>query len=157
MRSENALTSGAVSGDAVKAEYSDHIEKLRHGHTGTILRWTAEQSETTLKGLAAPLQSPERKQAAGVVDRILRKIRNEMPNDMDQLRMRALYLDPVETSGKWNRPVEMTEELSRALLENVANDYAVRCDGLMMKDDELANAIAQWSDCPPLPGAARPR
>ena len=154
---KRALTSGTVSGDAVKAEYSDHIEKLRHGQTRTILRWTAEQSETTMKGLWAPLQSPELKQADGVVDRILRRIRNEGPNDMDQLRMRALYVDPVETSGKWNRPVEMTEELSWALLENVANDYAGRCDGLMMKDDELANAIAQWSVCPPLPDAARPR
>jgi AbiV family abortive infection protein len=152
---KRALTSSPVSAKSVQNHCEQHVEKLRHGQTGVTLRWGRGQSGK-FKALFGNPQTAEYKEAHRMVAEITNHKARRDPHDIHQRRCRALYVEPSEAARKWNRPCEMTQEESRQLLEDVANDYALCRDSLQTRDDELAAAIAQWQDCPRLPDTIWP-
>lgn len=153
---KRVLAGEQVSLVSLRTQCDDHVEKLRRGQTGFIIRWAAEQSDK-IKGLFSHPQSSESREAHRVAEEIAKQRKQRDPHDMHQMRIRALYVEPSETGG-WNRPCDISQEEARRLLEDVANDYALRTNPvqLQIKDPELAAAIAQCHDRPPLPDPVWP-
>jgi AbiV family abortive infection protein len=136
---------------------SDHVVKLRRGSSGTTLRWGAEQS-ATFQPLFGDRKSPEYRKARALTDDLIKRMSKRDPDDTHAKRCRALYVEPTEISSGWNRPSETSREDSRLLLEDVANDYAMRLDTWLGNgsDDELSDAIKVWAAGPVMPNPLWP-
>jgi hypothetical protein len=88
------------------------------------------------------------------------KKEKRVSQDRHEQRMAALYVEPLPT-GSWNRPTrKITEELSRKVVCDAVNDYAVQYHQnyitgedptLKLYDPDLYKALDQWSGRPELP------
>ena len=71
--------------------------------------------------------------------------------------MRSLYTDLDASGLNWNRPVEISLEEARNMLNDAANDYAVQRHKLdpdrlrELGDSDLADALEAWQQRPILP------
>ena len=146
---ESSLASAPVSADFVRKQCDDHVEKLRRGQTGTVMRWGPEYRER-LEGLFKNPQTEEYRKARALADEMVKRKAKREPQDVHERRLSALYVEPNE-AGHWNRPSETSKEEAQELVGDVANDYAMRRDQLRTRDEKLAAAIAEWRECPELP------
>lgn len=152
---KRALATGPVPEDTVTDQCDDHVEKLHRGQIGVTLEWGPEHRER-FKGLFMHPQSPESKEAHALVHELAKIKARRNPQDTHDKRLKALYVEPDEIGTGWNRPCEMPREECRRLIQDVANSYGVFSGNLMVADEELAAAIAQWSGCPRLPDPIHP-
>ncbi len=144
------LGSGPVSFDSVINACNDHVEKLRRGQGGLTMNWGPERTEILKPLFGGDPQSEEYKKARAFVDQWAKQKARRDPRDTHEKRLRALYVEPIETGAGWNRPCETGKEESSHLLMAIGNDYAVR-RGKLTTRGGLANAIGQWKECPTLP------
>lgn len=151
--SQEALTNGPVSVESVRKRCTDHIEKLQQGQKSMTLRWGAEHAEK-LRGLFMDRSSPDHQKAEETKEIMQESKRRRAPRALDNLRQRALYVDPAETDSGWNRPCDISREECQRVLEEVANEYGAFSLNLLRKE---ASAIAAWAECPPLPDPVHPR
>jgi AbiV family abortive infection protein len=152
-----ALHGGSISIEELAKLCSDHVVKLRRGSSGTTLLWGAEQA-ATFQPLFGDRKSAGFRKARGRTDDLIKRMAKRDPDDTHAKRCRALYVEPSETISGWNRPSETSREDSRLLLEDVANDYAMRLDTWLGNgaDDELTASVKAWAAGPVMPNPIWP-
>jgi AbiV family abortive infection protein len=136
----------------IRDQCDDHVEKQREGMLSVMPRGS---------GLGRLLQtyssadhaSPEWQNASEELDRMIQSQRRRTPEDRHNLRMRALYVEPLPTG--WNKPAEISEVVARDFLVHAINDYSLasrNLEVLVLKriDPNFYAALEQWQDRPEL-------
>src|SRR5262249_36864363 len=84
-----------------------------------------------------------------------------LPNDLDQLRQRALYVDINDAGADWLRPCVLIQKSdARVAVSNAVNDYLPIRDRLISgimetSERELASAFQAIGDHPGLPYSSK--
>jgi hypothetical protein len=101
--------------------------------------------------------SPEWQNLSEKTDKITELQKKRTPEDRHDQRMKALYVEPLESG--WNRPTETSETAARDFLTAAINEYAIqRENGYINSDDPILKhldpdfyaALEQWQDRPEL-------
>jgi hypothetical protein len=131
-----------------------HVEKQKEAMFSVVQR---TDNSTVLgqllqaRGRAAP-GSPEWKKIDEELEKITQLQLKQTPEARHKSRMKALYVEPLETG--WNRPVETSETEARNFLTDAINDYSNAQQRYVHPDlyDELdfRAALERWQDRPEL-------
>jgi AbiV family abortive infection protein len=137
----------------IRKRCDDHVEKQREGMFSVVQR----TDNTTVLGQllqarsrAAP-GSPEWKKADKELEKITQSQIKRTPEDRHKSRMKALYVEPVESG--WNRPAETSEAAARDFLTDAINEYAIQQQAYVdpdLGDPVFHAALGQWHDRPEL-------
>jgi AbiV family abortive infection protein len=148
------LRGDSMAGQPITAAQvkSDHVER-QAGASGTLhYRLTpGDPMERAVRAMnsAAP-GSPERKAAYEQIELMDKRKRKRQPHDREEMRVRALYVDPGEQLGEWSRPADLDCQKCADEVTSAIDDY----QGTKMRFEEqldLASAIALLVDLPVLP------
>jgi hypothetical protein len=102
----------------------------------------------------------EREKNDEALERIVRRMKREVPTKRHEQREVALYVDPIEplSVDRWNRPsIEISKAQAWASIVDARNDYVTQFDrytnGARIKitESDLFKALEQWPDRPELP------
>ena len=145
---KQALSSGSVSEHKVKRACDDHVGKLRRGQLTNMMALTPEQSKL-LKEIPTFPETDKDREFFEQLQRISQARQKRKPHDTHQRRLRALYVELVAETGKWNRPCTLSQEECKSILFDVANDYgSLWC---ILRLGKLSTAISLLPDRPELP------
>ena len=102
-------------------------------------------------------QDTEYQEAEKVIQAALKGLAKRAPDARHAVRMHALYVDLKDSGADWNRPLHVSEDESKKLLGDAANDYAGQWDRLnpdllrAKGDPRLAEVLEAWDQRPLLP------
>lgn len=116
----------ALAPQDVRDACDEHVEKLRKGQAGTVLRFDHGPPKG-LSSLAVNPGHPQHRAARAFIDGAVRAKRRRDADDAHQLRLHSLYVEPDE-SGSWNRPSDISPLAAYNILNDVAGDYSQRWD-----------------------------
>ena len=108
--------------------------------------------------MTAPPGTKERQDADKKVKKIDHLKFKRTPDDRHRLRMNALYVD-ILSEEQWNRPAKRVSQTDAyEFLSDAINDYGLQrsqryleLETLKANDQELHDALVQWSDRPEPP------
>jgi AbiV family abortive infection protein len=162
---KRALAEEVFTIDQIKTACNDHVTKQRAGMASLTMRADKESGlGKILQASQNPPQSAEWQKADAALKQIDETKTKRTPSDRDNLRMAALYVEPVSESG-WNRPANISALKAYESLVQATNDYSIRYQQRyptpksMLKDldPELYGAFEQWPDRPELQPPEHPR
>jgi AbiV family abortive infection protein len=143
----------------VQAACAEHVEKQRKATLS--FSFTAEAGsrlDTAIRAqLAHKPQDAEYQQAEQVLQTAIRAGLKRAPEERHNVRMRALYVDLDDSGLSWKRPVQISSEEAKKLLNDAVNDYAIQRDKMDPDqlrgsgDVKLADALEVWQQRPILP------
>jgi AbiV family abortive infection protein len=143
----------------IKKARDNHVTKQRAGMASLTMR--ADRESGVGKLLQARIEenhphSAEWRKADAELKRIDETKTKRTPSERHNLRMEALYVEPL-SENQWNRPA-VSASTAYAFLVDAANEYSVRYQqgyitpANMLKglDPELFSALEQWHERPEL-------
>jgi AbiV family abortive infection protein len=145
-----------VTTKQIKRACKEHETKQERGMSGTTLK-------SGIKGLLEAIAksdppSPEYDALDAELRKIIKAKQKRTPNDRHDMRIAALYVEPVSET-RWNRPADTSAIVALEFLREAVNDYSRQChkgfisprDAILERTDpELYSALEQWSDRPKL-------
>lgn len=157
------LRKGVVEGKSltvkqVNAACEPHVDKQKAGVVGLALHGNSRAGEL-VRSLMKTLRGSKKYEEAGEqLDMVYEKILKRTPDDRHRLRMEAVYVDML-SEEQWNRPSRrITRTTAYECLRDTLNGYEQQrshwyADLLLVRsvDQELHDALVQWSDRPELP------
>jgi AbiV family abortive infection protein len=162
---KEVLAGKCLTVNDVKARCKDHGEKQEAGMVGLSLRFGTASGigELLQKRMTAAIGSKERKEADQRVEEIVRQESEGTPGKRHEQRMKALYVD-VLSEDQWNQPARaISQTAAYEFLVDAIGDYEVeRQQGytelplVKSVDQELHDALAEWSDRPEMPLVVAP-
>jgi AbiV family abortive infection protein len=145
--------------EAIQTACADHIDKQRRAVLG--LTFIGEGGSALDAAIRTQMkhkpQDKEYLEAEKVIQAALKSVAKRAPDDRHAARMHALYVDLKDSDADWNRPLDITQDESKKLVGDAANDYAGQRDRLNpdllrgMGDPTLAEALEAWKERPALP------
>jgi len=131
-----------------------HVEKQKEAMFSVVQRAdnSTVQGQLMQARMRAAPGSPEWKKADEELDKITQSQIKRTPEARHKSRIKALYVDPLETG--WNRPAETSETAAREFLTDAINDYSgaqsryVHPD--LYDDPDFHAALERWQDRPEL-------
>jgi AbiV family abortive infection protein len=157
---KRALAGEAFTIAQIEDACDDHVTKQRAGMASLTIR--ADRESGLGKILRARMENPPQSEAWQKADAELKRIdetkTKRTPSDRHNLRMAALYVEPV-SENQWNRPADISASTAYAFLVDAANEYSVRYQQgyitptnlLKDLDPDLYAALEKLSDRPELP------
>ncbi|SRR6266568_1063934 len=145
----------------IQAACADHIEKQKRA----VLGLTITTDGPSAFGAAIEAQFKHKPQdleyqnAEKIIQAGLKAMAKRAPEARHNSRVRALYVDLVDSGSAWNRPSEVSLEECKKLLNDAVNDYAGQVDRTKPDllrgtgDTKLADALEAWGRRPELPGS----
>jgi AbiV family abortive infection protein len=159
------LAGESLTVEHVKKACDNHVRKQEAAMTGLTIRTRNDSGVGKLlrSRIEAPRGSVERKEADQKINKSYQKIWSRTPDERHQQRMRALYVD-ILSDEQWNQPARGTSQTAAyEFLVNAIGDYEVeRQQGytelplVKSVDQELHDALVQWSDRPEQPQVVAP-
>lgn len=150
--------------EAIQSACTDHVDKQRRALLG--LTFTAEGGSALATAIGTQMkhkpQDTEYQEAEKVIQAALKSLAKRTPDARHAARMQALYVDLNDSGADWNRPLNISQDESKKLLSDAANDYAGQRDRLNldllrgMGDLRLAEALEAWDQRPYLPAPVWP-
>jgi len=136
-----------------------HVIKQEKGMAG-LTRRTSADSELGRALQARTNASPgseECKNADAKIQVITNSIKEPLPKEQYNARLKALYVDLISES-EWNRPADITQQEAYDFSSAALNDYSIRIQGYMPQDADLLNdrdpklysVLEEWLDRPKL-------
>lgn len=114
-------TGGAIDLAVLRAKTDDHVEKLRHSETVTMVTLPKDLADQ-LTEVSRRQTQPETKEVLTKIRRHARRQHKRKPHAIHERRIRALYVEPLEKGG-WSVPSAVTEDEARDLIAAVISDY----------------------------------
>jgi AbiV family abortive infection protein len=145
--------------EAIRSACADHVDKQRRAVLGLTFR--AEADSAFGKAISTKIkrkpQDTEYREAEKVLQAALNHLEKRTPDARHAARVQALYVDLNEAGTDWNRPLHVSQDESKKLLSDAANDYASQQHRLNpellreMDDLRLAEALEAWDQRSHLP------
>ena len=119
-------TTRSVSVGEVQAKCADHTEKQANAVNSHVFKPPRDSAlgKAIMVGLHEPPSSPAAIAARQLIDSAVEAQRRRLPHERHERRMRAFYVD-VTDLGEWERPVMLSREEAREIVEHAVNDYSV--------------------------------
>jgi AbiV family abortive infection protein len=147
---EHVLQGKAVSAQSVKTQCSSHAEKLAKGYTGAVDLASLGRPELFEAIFMSTWGGESQKRAMELAQSIAKRKAKREPNDLLQLRLSALYVEPDASTG-WNRPCTVTQTDCLRVLRKAADEYSDEHFWYEFNGRDPCTAIAQWTERPLLP------
>ena len=143
----NALVSPPLttSVESLKKACADHVKKLRHGATGSVVRVSVEE----ITSLRSAFEDPTAPGSIAVLERLEQAHKAAARRDAEDThrrRLSAQYVEPLEPGG-WNTPSQVSEAEAWHAYTITASDFADAVGGFF-SDTAVAADSATWPEPP---------
>ena len=131
----------------------DHREKQTHAQLSVVLSFVRGTQLDKLMRKSMDPSDPDFEAANAEIEEVQNRKRRRTPDERHNLRQRAMYVDPIETGGDWNRPVAFNKEECSGHLCHAMNDYSVLLLNLDFSERyrRIRERLSDWPDRPKLP------
>jgi AbiV family abortive infection protein len=161
---ESQYTGQCPTVDAIQTACANHVDKQKRA----LLSLTFMPDNNSALGTAIRTQlkhkpqDKEYRDADAVIQNALKSMGKRAPDDRHAARIRALYVDLLDSGLDWNRPSQVGQDEAKKLVTDAANDYSVQRDRVnpdLLRAEgkpKLADALEAWGERPLLPDPVWP-